>query len=177
MYTSKPRHVLLLIFVIFFAAPILTLAQGDPATATDEVQLVETARTISIEYTLKLDDGSIVDSNVGGEALIYEQGSGQILPALESALAGMKVDETKHVDLSADDGYGLVRADLYQSVEPSMIPEDARNVGAVLVGEDATGNQRQVRVHEVHEDKIVLDFNHPLAGESLSFDVKILAID
>lgn len=177
MIASKPWYPLLQLLIAFVAAPSLALAQDEVENTTEETLLVETGRTISIEYTLKLTDGSVADSNVGGEGLTYEQGASQILPALENALVGMKIDDMKHVDLTAEDGYGIVREELYQSVEPSMIPEESRNVGAVLVGEDAMGNQRQVRVHEVHEDTIVLDFNHPLAGQSLSFDIKILAIN
>ncbi len=58
-----------------------------------------------------------------------------------------------------------------------LVPEDARTVGTMLVASDPEGNQQPIRVHEVGEDNIVLDFNHPLAGQALNFDIKIVAVE
>lgn len=159
-----------LALAVWLLAPAASVAEE----ATKPV--VEDGKSISIEYTLTLDDGSTADSNVGGEPLVYTQGGGQILPALEAALAGMTIDQTKEVKLDAEHGYGPVNPDAFQEVEAKVIPEDAREVGAQLVAQDASGHQRPVRVAAVHGDKITLDLNHPLAGKNLTFDVKILAI-
>jgi FKBP-type peptidyl-prolyl cis-trans isomerase 2 len=139
--------------------------------------VIEEGSTVSIEYTLTLDDGETADTNVGGEALVYSQGQEEILPALEEALIGLEVGDTKKVVLTAEEGYGLVDSDGYQDVEPDLVPEDARTVGTMLVASDPEGNQQPIRVHEVGEDKIVLDFNHPLAGQALNFDIKIVAVE
>ncbi len=138
---------------------------------------VEAGRKVSIEYTLTLDDGKQADSNVGGEPLVFEHGAHQILPALEDALAGMKVSESRKVTLPPDKGYGEVMPQLIQEVDPQKIPEEARVAGAELAAEDQQGNRHFARVHEVREDKILVDMNHPLAGKTLHFDVKILSID
>ena len=138
---------------------------------------VEAGRKVSIEYTLILDDGKKADSNVGGEPLVFEQGAHQILPALEEALAGMKVSESRKVTLPPDKGYGAVMPQLIQEVDPKLIPEEARVAGAELAAEDEQGNRHFARVHEVREDKILVDMNHPLAGRTLHFDVKILSVD
>lgn len=132
---------------------------------------------VSIEYTLKLSDGSVADTNVGGEALTYEQGADQILPGLERELAGLAPGDTKQVSLSAADGYGEVDPALYHTVPAAEIPEGARSVGTQLMAETTDGRQRPVRVREVKGDEIVLDLNHPLAGEALDFEVKILAVE
>lgn len=132
---------------------------------------------VSIEYTLKLDDGSVADTNVDGDPLVYEHGTGQILPALERQLESMEVDGTRSVTLSAEEAYGKVDKELFQNVEPDVIPEEARKTGTTLVSEDKDGRRKVLRVHEVHPDRIVLDFNHQLAGERLHFDVKVLAIE
>jgi FKBP-type peptidyl-prolyl cis-trans isomerase 2 len=139
--------------------------------------VIEDGSKVSIEYTLTLDDGSTADTNVGGEPLVYNQGQQEILPALEEALVGLAAGDTKKVVLTAEEGYGLVDSDGFQDVEPDIVPEDARTVGTMLVASDPEGNQQPIRVHEVDEDKIVLDFNHPLAGEALTFDIKILEIE
>ena len=150
---------------------------SEPEAATEGVIVVEDGKQVSIEYTLSLEDGTTADSNVGGDPLQYEQGAGRILPALEAQLAGLKVNDTKHVTLSAENGYGPINPEAFQEVDSGQIPEEARKIGSVLVASDGAGQQRPVRVHEVREDKVVLDLNHPLAGETLIFDVKIVAIE
>jgi FKBP-type peptidyl-prolyl cis-trans isomerase 2 len=139
--------------------------------------MIEPGKKVSIEYTLTLDDGSVADSNIGRQPLVYEHGQGQILPALEEAITELEVGDTKEVTLHAEEGYGAVDAAAFQNVEPDVVPEEGRKEGAVLVARDADGRENRVRVHEVHPDRVVLDFNHPLAGERLHFDVKVLAID
>ena len=139
--------------------------------------MIEHGRLVSIEYTLTLDDGSTADTNVGEEPLVYTQGGGEILDALEAALAGLDVDDEEQVRILAEQGYGPIDPDAFDQVALEDIPEDAREVGAMLVAEDSDGNQRSVRVHEVRADGVVLDMNHPLAGEALNFAVRIVAID
>jgi len=160
------------------AGLLVGIASSAPAvSAEEEKKVVKAGNTVSIEYTLTLDDGSTADSNVGGEALVYEQGAEQILPALEAALVGLSVGDTKTVDLTAEQGYGPVHPEGFHTVPLEQIPEEARSAGAQLVSVDEQGNQRPVRVHEVREEEIVVDLNHPLAGQALHFDVKILAIE
>jgi FKBP-type peptidyl-prolyl cis-trans isomerase 2 len=152
-------------------APASALAEeAKPAT-------VETGRKVSIEYTLTVDGGKQAGTNVGGEPLVFEQGAHEILPALEEAIAGMKVSESRKVTLAPEKGYGKVMPELIQEVDAKLIPEQARVAGAELAAEDEQGNRRLVRVQEVREDKILVDMNHPLAGRTLHFDVKILAIE
>lgn len=139
--------------------------------------VIENGRTVSIEYVLKLDDGSTASTNTGQAPLVYEQGDSQILRALEKALAGLKAGDTKKVLLSPEEGYGPVDSNAFVAVPRELVPEGAREVGALLLGHDSEGNERRVRVHEVHEDRIVIDHNHPLAGENLHFEVKIISVE
>ncbi len=156
---------------------VLALLSLDALAEEEKPMVVEDGKSVSIEYTLTLDDGSTADSNVGGEPLVYTQGGGEILPGLESALLGMRVTEVKQVKLDAEQAYGPVDPNAYQKVETTVIPEDARYVGAQLLAEDAAGRQRPVRVHEVTDEQVTLDLNHPLAGRNLIFDVKVLEIE
>jgi len=139
--------------------------------------VIEHGRLVSIEFTLTRDDGSTADTNVGGEPLFYTHGEGEILEALEEALAGLDVGDEKRVRIPAEQGYGPVDPDAFDEVPLEEIPEDAREVGAMLVAEDAEGNERSVRIHEVRAGGVVLDMNHPLAGQALNFAVRILAIE
>jgi len=159
------------------AARSASAPAAKPAAGAVSSASVEAGRKVSIEYTLTLDDGKKADSNVGGEPLVFEHGAHQILPALEEALAGMKVSESRKVTLPPDKGYGEVMPQLIQEVDPKQIPEEARVAGAELAAEDEEGNRHFARVHEVREDKILVDMNHPLAGKTLHFDVKILSIE
>jgi len=140
-------------------------------------KVVAEGTTVSLEYTLKLEDGTTADSNVGGEPLTYQQGQPQLLPALQSQLLGLKVDDTKQVTLSAADAYGPVDPKAFQQVKPDLVPEHLRKAGAALVAQDSSGRQRVARVHEVSEERIVLDLNHPLAGQTLHFDLRVVAIE
>jgi FKBP-type peptidyl-prolyl cis-trans isomerase SlyD len=149
---------------------------GASLEAQEEVPVIKDGSTVSIEYTLKLDDGSTADTNVGGEPLTYVHGEQQILPALEAQLAGMKPEETREVTLSAEEGYGPVREEGFQEVPLEMIPEDARQAGSRLVGQNQQGQPIHAQVKEVRDETAVLDLNHPLAGQNLHFDVKVLEI-
>ena len=155
----------------------LALSPALAAGAEEKSPVVEDGKVISIEYTLTLGDGSTADTNVGKDPLQYKQGGDQLLPALEAELAGLGVGATKKVTLPPEKGYGVVDPALYQEVDLALIPEEGRTPGTQLVSEDATGEQRVVRVREVKEDKVVIDFNHPLAGQTLNFDIKILKIE
>lgn len=139
-------------------------------------KVVSDGAKVSIEYTLKLDDGTTADTNLGREPLVYEQGKGQVLPALEKQLAGMKVNDSRKVTLSPEEGYGAVNPEAFHTVPASQVPEEARKPGVVLIAEDGSGHRQQVRVHEVKGDEIVMDMNHPLAGKRLHFDVKVVGI-
>ena len=139
--------------------------------------MIENGNTVSIEYTLKLDDGTIVDSNVGQGPLSYVQGGQDILPALDEALLGLAVDDTRVVSLTPEQGYGSSSPEAFQEVPLETVPEEARVAGAMLMAQTEDGQQRPLKVHEVKDETIILDFNHPLAGQTLNFDVKVLAID
>jgi FKBP-type peptidyl-prolyl cis-trans isomerase 2 len=136
--------------------------------------MIESGKTVALQYTLKLEDGSVVQSNKEGEPLKYVQGESQILPALERELEGMEVNDEKVVNLSAGDAYGDVNPDAFKEVPTEQIPEGARRVGAQL---SAQGFNGTIRVAEIKNDTVVLDFNHPLAGKDLTFDLLVVAIE
>lgn len=145
----------------------------DPSAAAK----VERDKVVTIEYTLRLDDDEIVDSNVGQEPLTYTHGSGELVPALEAALEGMAVGEERQVVLEAEDGYGLVDPERVQEVPIALVAPDAREPGTQIQTRGPHGAPVYMRVKEVKEDTIVMDMNHPLAGERLHFDVKVLDIE
>jgi len=161
------------------ATLFLCLALPFTAASAEEVKpaAVADGRKVSVEYTLTLEDGTTADTNVGGEPLVFEQGAHQILPALEEALDGMKVSESRKVTLPPEKGYGAVVPELVQEVDLQLVPEEGRFAGAQLAAQDEDGNQRFAVVREVREGTVLVDLNHPLAGRTLVFDVKVLSIE
>lgn len=138
---------------------------------------VSTGKQVSIEYTLKLEDETVVDSNVGVEPLTFIQGSHNIIPGLESSLDGMKVGDSKQVTVKPEDAYGPVNEDAVSEIKKEQIPEDSLKVGTVLQGQNPDGRVIIARIVEIKEDTVLLDYNHPLAGKTLYFNIKILAVE
>jgi FKBP-type peptidyl-prolyl cis-trans isomerase SlyD len=160
--------------LVFLGALLATLAVQ--AGAEEQPGSVAEGTQVSIEYTLKLDETNVFDTNVGAEPLTYVQGSRQIVPGLEKALAGMKVGERKQVTVQPEEGYGTIRQEAFMEVEKEKIPEEARQVGAQIQGRAGNGQVVRARIVEVKDATVLLDFNHPLAGKTLYFDVKVLNI-
>jgi FKBP-type peptidyl-prolyl cis-trans isomerase 2 len=156
---------------------LLFWAVSASSQESKETLVIANGSQVSLEYTLTTDDGNVADTNVGGDPLVYQHGGQQILPALEQELTGMTVGDEKEVSLSAEQGYGVRDPQLVQTVPTSAVPEEAREVGARLLVQAPDGQRRIVHVKDVGEDEIVLDLNHPLAGEALHFAVKVLAIE
>lgn len=150
----------------------MSLAYADQ----EQLTTIQGGSKVSIEYTVTLADGTPVVSNVGKDPVVFEQGNGRLLPALERALLGLKVNETKVVTLSPADAFGPVDPRAFQAISPGKVPESSHKVGATLLAVGPRGDRLPVRVHEVNEDSILLDLNHPLAGKTVKFDVRILDI-
>jgi FKBP-type peptidyl-prolyl cis-trans isomerase SlyD len=123
------------------------------------------------------DGGKVLDSNKGQKPLTYTQGERQIVPGLEKALDGMHVGEEKKVAVTPADGYGEVNPEAVTEVPKESIPPDALKVGAELVARNQSGAARLVRVKEIKDKTVVIDMNHPLAGKTLYFDVKVLGVN
>ena len=131
-------------------------------------------KIVSIEYTLKNDKGDVLDSSVGGEPLSYLHGGQQIVPGLERELTGMDVGEAKDVVVAPQDGYGARDPEGIFGVPRGAFPPDAKlAVGDSFIGEDDEGQALPVRVVELRDDAVIVDANHPLAGETLYFHVEI----
>ncbi|MCP4253748.1 MAG: peptidylprolyl isomerase [Candidatus Scalindua sp.] len=137
---------------------------------------VSTGKQVSIAYTLTLEDETVVDSNVGAEPLTFIQGSHKIIPGLESVLDGMEIGDSKQVTVTPEDAYGSVNEDAVSEIEKTYIPKDSLKVGAVLQGQSPDGRVIVARIVEIMEETVMLDYNHPLAGKTLNFDVEILDV-
>lgn len=138
--------------------------------------MIENGKQVAIEYSVFSDDNTQIDSNVGKDPLIFLFGSHQILPALEEVLRGLDVGDNKEITLEPQHAYGEVNPHAFKKVAANMIPEDLRFEGALLVVADEQFGEMLIRVVSIEGEEVVLDFNHPLAGKTLKFDVKVLDI-
>ena len=135
--------------------------------------VVQDGSIVSIEYTLTDDDGKVIDTNIGKEPLTYIQGAGQIVKGLERELNGLKIGDEKKVQVKPEEGYGLPNEKAFQEIPRDKVPAEAQKVGTMLMTKSADGRVMPIRVHEVKDKTVVVDLNHPLAGKTLHFDVKI----
>lgn len=137
---------------------------------------IEKNRVVSIEYVLKDEAGELLDQSSEGEPLTYIHGKGYIIPGLESALEGKSVGDKVNAVIQAKDAYGEYSEDLVSVVAKTNFEPGADiQVGMQFHAQDEEGS-RVVTVTEVDEESVTVDGNHPLAGVTLHFDVRIADI-
>jgi FKBP-type peptidyl-prolyl cis-trans isomerase 2 len=140
---------------------------------SQEADQVAPGKTVELEITMSLEDGTVVQSNRGEAPVQYVHGEGQLFPRLEDELDGMHVDDEKSVTLEAEEAFGPADAEAIREVPRDSVPEEAHKVGAQL---QVDGIDWPVVVSSVTPESLVVDFNHPLAGETLRVDVRVLSI-
>ena len=152
---------------------------GLPSTAGLKLEAgdrVADGSIVALEYTLLDGSGNVLDSSDGGNPMVYVHGQGQIVPGLEKALEGMKAGEEKTVTLAPEEAYGQPNPQAYQEIPKDKFPADTLKVGAVLTARGPEGLPVTMRVHEIRDNVVLVDFNHPLAGKTLTFKVKVSEI-
>lgn len=133
--------------------------------------------TVRMHYSGSLADGTEFDSSRGRDPLEFTLGSGQIIPGLDGAMAGMEVGETKQVVVAPDDAYGERDPARIQSVPREQIPDHIpTDPGTQLQMQTPDGQTLPVTVAKATETEVMLDANHPLAGQQLTFDVELVEI-
>ncbi len=140
-----------------------------PETIVDDV-------VVQIEYVLTV-DGQVIDSTDEREPLEYLHGHQNIIPGLEKALHGMKAGDSKKVDIAPTDGYGEFDPDGIVDVPRGDFPDTIpMEIGTELQVRDQDDTVQYAMIKEIGDETVQLDFNHPLAGKELKFDVKIAAL-
>ena len=133
---------------------------------------------VKVEYTGKLEDGSVFDSSEGKEPLQFEVGAQQVIPGFEKAVEGMKKDEEKEFTLKVDEAYGPVKEEMVQEIPRDKLPaEPEPKEGMMLMMQAPTGQQIPAKITKVEDDKVTIDINHPLAGKDLTFSVKVVGVN
>jgi peptidylprolyl isomerase len=142
------------------------------------MQQVKSGDTVKVHYHGKLTDGTTFDSSEGREPLEFEVGSGSVIAGFDTGVTGMQVGEKKTVNIPVDEAYGQKQEDLLMEFPLDRFPSDMQpEVGMQLNMSNGDGQNFPVIIQEVREDSVVLDANHPLAGEDLTFDLELVEIN
>lgn len=140
------------------------------------MQQAKTGDKVSIHYTGKLDDGTVFDSSVDAEPIDFTIGAGEVIPGFEDAIVGMSVGDSKTERIEAERAYGEHRDELVFKVEREQMPDEELEVGDMLRIGFPDGSDADVQVAEIADDGVTLDANHPLAGKTLTFELKLVSI-
>jgi len=134
--------------------------------------------TISVHYTGTLDDGTEFDSSrTRGETLTFQVGVGQMIPGFDAGVVGMTIGETKNIKIGADEAYGERVNEAVQQVPKTSFPENFQFiVGQQVQGTGPNGEAVTALIITENPDDVTLDFNHPLAGKNLNFEVELVEI-
>jgi len=139
--------------------------------------MIRNGSVVSFEYTLSDEQGEVLQSNKGKEPVTYTHGKNEIIAGLEKGLSEMEINEEKTIQVTPEQAYGPVDPKGFKEVPKSDIPTAELDVGTPLTARGPQGEELLIHVSEVKDDSVVLDFNHPLAGKTLTFDVKVVDIE
>ena len=140
--------------------------------------IAKEGREVQVHYKGTFDDGTVFDSSYErGESIGFTVGAGEMIPGFDKAVKGMKIGETKKVTIEPSDAYGEHNPDGVQAVPKDSFPEDFEfEKGLVIEGNVEDQPVRGV-INEVRDDFVVVDFNHPMAGRSLNFDIELMEVN
>lgn len=177
---SSDRHLSQVVASLgLISVSLLVSGLCSPTAHAEEDQPAATVQEnmdVGFEYTLTV-DGAVVDSTEGKEPFHYVHGQHQIVPGLERELAGLKVGDAKEVTIKPEEGYGPVDPTALVELPKAQLPSEVTpTVGMVLRGVNPDGKMFRATITGVKDDAVTLDLNHPLAGKTLTFKVKITDI-
>lgn len=139
---------------------------------------VKKGDTVKVEYTGKLEDGSVFDSSEKhGKPLEFEVGAGQLIKGFEDGVVGMKKGEEKELSIKKEEAYGEPNPELVKKVPRDQLPKEQEpKEGMMLVLTMPNGQQVPAKITEVGDQEVTLDLNHPLAGKDLTFNIKVTEV-
>ncbi len=133
---------------------------------------------VQVHYTGTLQDGTVFDSSKDREPLQFQLGQHMVIPGFENAIIGMGIGETKTVQIPVEEAYGQHQKDMVLQVPRSQLPQHIQpEVGLQLQMGPSPEESMPVVVVEVHDDHLVIDANHPLAGKDLTFELELVGIE
>jgi len=139
---------------------------------------IEEGKKVKIEYEGKLDDGQVFDSSKSKGPLEFTIGEGQVIPKFEDEIKAMKKGEEKEINIKAEDGYGQRNDQLKKKVPKDALPKEKKlKEGMGLMVTTPDGKKFPAKIDKIEDENVVVDLNHPLAGQNLNFKVKLLEVN
>ncbi len=140
-------------------------------------KMIQQGSKVKFDYTLVV-EGQVVDTSKGKQPLEYVHGQGTIIPGLESQILGLKEGDEKKVVVGPEDAYGVIKSEAIVEVNKAQLGSERQpQIGDHLQMKNTEGNTFNGVVKEIKDEIVVVDFNHPLAGKELIFDIKIVDIE
>jgi len=134
--------------------------------------------TITIHYRMAMEDGSEADSTFDDEPVTFQLGQGVMLPNLEKLLLGLQAGDHKRFELSPEEGFGYVDTENFHYVARGEFPDEIELEPGKVIGFDTpSGEELPGLVMAVDDEQVLINFNHPLAGHDLTFEVQVVAIE
>jgi len=141
------------------------------------MQQAKSGDKVKVHYHGRLTSGETFDSSAGRDPLEFEIGSGMVIKGFDDGVTGMKVGDKKTINIPAESAYGEKNPDMFLEYPRSQFPAELElQLGGDLMLSSASGQQFQVTIAEIKDDVIILDANHPLAGQELIFDIELVEI-
>ena len=137
--------------------------------------MIQNGKTVKLQYVLMV-DGEIVDSSEKSGIFEYTHGKGQIINGLERALEGLKPGDTKKIHVGPDDAYGPINPNAVMEIPRDQIQEGELQIGMVLTGKSAEGKTLKGLITQINDDTVAINFNHPLAGKELYFEIEVVDV-
>lgn len=131
---------------------------------------------VTLHFTVKLPGGEIVDSTAGKSPATFKVGDGSLLPGFEQSLFGLKAGDQRSFEIEPERGFGPGNPQNVQSVPRGQFNEMELEPGLLVIFQDAAGGEMPGVVKTVHDSTVDVDFNHPLAGKTITFDVEIISV-
>ncbi len=142
------------------------------------MQKVENGKYVSVEYKGTLENGEVFDTTEGREPIELQVGAGQIIKGFEDALIGMELNEKKEFTVAPEEAYGTRDENNIHTFSREEVPADMNPREGEMIGlQTPDGRQIPARVAQFDDEKLVVDLNHPLADQSLSFEIEVVGIN
>ncbi len=142
------------------------------------METVDTGNVIQVHYTGTLETGEVFDSSEGRDPLQVTIGQGQLISGFENALIGMALNEKKKFTIAPEQAYGERNEEAVRSFPRKELPPDMQvEEGQMLALSTPEGQEIPAKVAQVDDEAITLDLNHPLAGESLTFEIEVVGLE
>jgi len=141
------------------------------------MERVEKGMFVSVDYKGTLQNGDVFDSSYGRQPLEVKIGAGQLIAGFENELTGMSLNEKKTFTLDPEDAYGQKNEGLTRDIARADVPPEINpEIGMTVGMHTPEGQQIPAKIIHVDDEKISLDLNHPLAGETLTFEIEVVGI-